>query len=317
VTPRHHAEARHRAYSLLARLFTKGLCAQTRAIVAALPELNDAVGSEDEEEWAAQHYAAVCHEVFPYESVFVGDGQLGGEVASAVRAVHERCGLNPTEEPDHIGAELALLAHLCAAERDAHADDAADEVARLQQLQRQFLSQHLLRWLPTLVVALVRSDDGLYAAAARLTAELVGDHASELGATVEAADAESGLAGVLDNPKTGIKRLCGVLLNPTATGLFWGQRMLGELAADAGVPEGFGTRKRKLESIVFAAVDHDRVVPLMERIVAEVGTWQAHYDELAVLGLPTQLWRGRLVQGRELVQGVLLAVDDVEVSSPQ
>jgi TorA maturation chaperone TorD len=69
-----------------------------------------------------------------------------------VREWYARFGLQMErlhQEPDdHIGLELSFIAHL--ASRAAQAIDEADEAAldSLLQAQRQFLSEHLLRWGP-------------------------------------------------------------------------------------------------------------------------------------------------------------------------
>ncbi len=304
MTPRHRAEARHRAYALIARLFTHGLDAQSRPLVAALPALEAAVDGDDPDRWAAQHHDALSRQVLPWQSVFVGDGQLGGEVSAAVLEHLQRAGVATDDVPDHIGTEAALLAHLSAAERDALVDGDAHALGHVRDLQRAFLSEHLLRWLPALVVALRRADTGLYAAVGELLADVVADHARELGAKVLPEPASEGFDTLLDEPRTRLKHVVRALLQTRRSGLFLSQRSMGRVAAQAGVPEGFGTREKKLEGIVFAAIDHERTVELLDAMLQEVATYRNELVELQARGLSVQGWIERLEASRAAVERI-------------
>jgi TorA maturation chaperone TorD/ferredoxin len=85
----------------------------------------------------------------PYESVY-REGRTMGETTLDVRRRLVEEGMVPNSQrlPDHVGIELAFMAHLAA--REALAWDAGeDDVAwRLLQQQETFLSEHLGAWLP-------------------------------------------------------------------------------------------------------------------------------------------------------------------------
>lgn len=295
------AEARHRTYSLVGRLVLDGLVPEVRAVVGALPELDGAVDGEDPEGWAVAHQRTWGFEVAPYESVFRSEeGLLGGAVGGRVAAAHERSGIRvgrSDTEPDHLGLELAHLAFLCAAERDALVDGLPDAADRLVALQRGFLEQHLLTWLPAVLGAVVASGGAFDRALSGLIAELVADHAVELGISGDSTGsgpAPTGLDAVLDDPKTGVKRLTELLVRPSVAGWWLSTGRIGALATEAGVPGGFGSRAKKLESVVFAAVDHGALPALVTALQGEVSRWQAHYDGVRELGLPVAAWTGRL-----------------------
>lgn len=104
--------------------------------------------------------------VAPWESVYFSDEQLlFQEQTLDVRAWYNRFGLkavNQYREPDdHIGLELSLIAHLAklALGEIERGDESRAE--QLLQAQRDFLSQHLIRWGPlwcSLVIKHARTD---------------------------------------------------------------------------------------------------------------------------------------------------------------
>lgn len=87
----------------------------------------------------------------PYESLYRGS-QLMGEVTAAVMARYADAGFGVIDEDlgpqDHIGAELKFMALLCHDENSAWERADHDAAARKRNLQRRFLAEHLLRWVP-------------------------------------------------------------------------------------------------------------------------------------------------------------------------
>lgn len=82
----------------------------------------------------------------PYESAYAPGGALeAGAVASEIAATYLAVGLAPRtgEEPDHLAVELEFLSFLCGEEAASAPDSDA-----WRRLQRTFLDEHLLRWLP-------------------------------------------------------------------------------------------------------------------------------------------------------------------------
>ncbi len=181
------ALGRSRAYWVFAALYRAGVTAELLPIVEAIPELAAQVARPfDAEEAAAAHQGLFGFQVFPYQSVFLGeDGLLGGTESERVRGAHRTAGYAPgaaADDPDHLAHELALLSFLCGAEADAHADGRAEKAAVARRQQAAFLRDHLLWWLPLFVPAVARQGDGVYAALAGLTWALVIDHWQDVGA---------------------------------------------------------------------------------------------------------------------------------------
>ncbi len=97
-----------------------------------------------------QHYSPPP----PYESVYREEGgRVFGELTVDVHQEYRRFGFDLTtglenEPPDHISFELEFMHLLCRQEAEAWERDDEDEALRLCHAERDFLTEHLLAWLP-------------------------------------------------------------------------------------------------------------------------------------------------------------------------
>ena len=235
-SPRLRAIARGRAYALLGDLFRHGprRLDHLRTVDALLPHLPPACDDES----LAAHFGIFGQEVPPYEGVFLHErALLGGPRTGAVRQAMADGGFTPDEsdaEPDHVGSELAFMAHLCGAEADALRDGLDTTVARLQSMQRAFLRLHLLRWLPALVVAIETVDAGLYAAAARLALDLGVDHLG--GPPLD--EPLASVPDILSREKTGMRQIGDFLTVPLNAGVMLTPTAIRDIGRQADVPAG-------------------------------------------------------------------------------
>lgn len=96
--------------------------------------------------------------------------------------------------PDYIGAELSFMAFLCDQEAEATARGDGAQVVELQALQRRFVDEHLISWVPALSEAIVAADPGGYhgAIATALNAHVRADHTWLLATVPPATDAVEG-----------------------------------------------------------------------------------------------------------------------------
>ena len=102
----------------------------------------------------------------PWESVYFSDGRLTfQEQTLQVRTWFRRFGLESAklknEPDDHIGLEMALLAHIAGLAIVALEQKAEDEFWKLLEVQQRFLTEHPLRWMSQwceLVLAHARTD---------------------------------------------------------------------------------------------------------------------------------------------------------------
>lgn len=113
--------------------------------------------------------------VVPHEAFYLDENKrLGGRVTAAVQQCYEVARAQTTEQclelPDHIGLELEFMAFLCDLEEQLWALGELAGVEKCRQLQRSFLSEHLLRWHRPLCEKVERDATlDLYRALARLT----------------------------------------------------------------------------------------------------------------------------------------------------
>ncbi|HGH6027015.1 TPA: molecular chaperone TorD [Vibrio mimicus] len=111
----------------------------------------------------------------PYASVYTDKGLLNGKPAQQMRellaAYEVKVDQNLNEPADHLAIQLDFLAHLVISTNQLEQNS---EVNAALQVQSDFISQHLLTWLPVFVERCTQFDTfGLYAAVARLALAFV------------------------------------------------------------------------------------------------------------------------------------------------
>jgi TorA maturation chaperone TorD len=89
----------------------------------------------------------------PYESVYKGEGLVMGHSSTEVAECYRQTGYSLPEgwrdPPDYIGAELDFMSYLCQKEAEAWTRGDERQARAWQQQQQDFLSQHLMLWVPT------------------------------------------------------------------------------------------------------------------------------------------------------------------------
>ncbi|PAS43543.1 molecular chaperone TorD [Vibrio cholerae] len=106
----------------------------------------------------------------PYASVYTDQGLLNGKPAQQMRELLRAHGVkveqNLNEPEDHLAIQLDFLAHLAIS---ANQIEHSAQLSLALQAQSDFISQHLLTWLPAFAERCTQFDAfGLYSAAARL-----------------------------------------------------------------------------------------------------------------------------------------------------
>ncbi|MGE3276840.1 MAG: molecular chaperone [Vicinamibacterales bacterium] len=132
----------------------------------------------------------------PYASWYL-DGALLGASSAWVADAYRAQGLDATgagEPPDYLSAELEFVYFLVRHELAARSTGDAEALADVLAVEREFIHDHMARWVPTFVTRLRRATPGpLYAAAADLLLALVADDDQRL--AVRCNPAASGLVG--------------------------------------------------------------------------------------------------------------------------
>jgi TorA maturation chaperone TorD len=175
-TKDHGAAARHRSdiYGLLATIYgqeiTSDLLEQIRApqFLGALSVLEvegiDGLMQKPEAELLEDLAVEYTHlflgpgkHISPHESVHHQreDGQWGmlwGASTVEVKKFIEATGLSYTDDykgmPDHISVEFEFMRQLILAEEQAWMDEDADKAASCRQVEKKFIEEHLIRWVP-------------------------------------------------------------------------------------------------------------------------------------------------------------------------
>lgn len=265
------ARARHRLYALLGELIGVGPVPDAVDIARqlSLPMPGDA------DTLAAGHQGAVVG-ALPWESAWCSpDAQLGGDPAEAVRAAYAEGGFRPAarHEPDHLGLELAYLAHLCAAEAEALADEVDPEP--ILTLQRSFVDRHVGRWLPAYLLAVQDQRDPAWTPIVELAAELVASQGEVSPWTLP-----GGLPDLSD-PKLGLAGVARALVTPARSGWMPGPGTFARLGEAAEVPSGFGDRVGRMLTLLRSAGTAGTLDRLGSAIDADLARWEAELDGTA------------------------------------
>jgi TorA maturation chaperone TorD len=287
VDKHQEALAHSRLYDLCRQLYLDGLTTKTLAIVQALPDLAEKLPSPvDADAVAAAYQELFAFNLFPFESIFLAqEGLLNSDHSAAVRAVYDAMGYQPAQRggaADHLGAELGLLAHLCAAEADAWADGQAAIARRMQHEQWQFLQGHLLRWLAPCAVAIGRHDNPFFAELATITVALVAEHEDAL-TTAWSAPLAWELPeppALLADPKSSLHDIATFLITPAYSGFFLSRYIINQLGRHQRLPRGFGSREQMVTNLLRTAAQYEALPALLATLRAELLRWQMDYQAL-------------------------------------
>ena len=115
--------------------------------------------------------------VTPYESVY-RHGCMSGKSGVDVKKIYTRLGFQIPNEyhelPDHIGTELAFMATLCKEEEKAYKENNPKLITSLQKMEKKFLKEHILCWLPDLCEKIFeKTKNNFYLAIAKITLDFV------------------------------------------------------------------------------------------------------------------------------------------------
>ncbi|MCD1207557.1 molecular chaperone TorD [Vibrio cholerae] len=167
-----------RYHSAEVRTFLSGL-ADEQSLSREVKHLVEALNRLQDRQDAQLELAADFCDLFlksdrdsalPYASVYADKGLLNGKPAQQMRELLGAHGVkveqNLNEPEDHLAIQLDFLAHLAIS---ANQIEHSAQLSLALQAQSDFISQHLLTWLPAFAERCTQFDAfGLYSAAARL-----------------------------------------------------------------------------------------------------------------------------------------------------
>lgn len=106
----------------------------------------------------------------PYESVYRSEHVMS-DPTSDVLTLYHKAGLEVRggEPPDHIGFELSFMAYLCKKEEEYRMAGDLMSATGFTSFQDDFLSDHILTWVPQFCTKILDYNSAFYAAVAELT----------------------------------------------------------------------------------------------------------------------------------------------------
>ncbi len=140
-------------------------------------------------EWLAVEYTRLFlgpgPHINPYESVQRGEGRYWGDTTVEALEFFRRCGFDLGGEftgmPDHLSVELEFMSRLSAQEADRWEKGDREGALRHLELQRAFLREHLLTWVPSFCQKVAeQAEEEFYRNFASLTREVLLSEAREL-----------------------------------------------------------------------------------------------------------------------------------------
>lgn len=303
--------ARAPAYDFLGRLFTEGLTPELRGTAEAVPDLAETLPAEPRpEREAAEHHRVLGLEVYPFASYFLDPrGRLSGPPAETARDRREAAGLpaapNGTE-PDHLGAELELLAALGGP--DEEGSGGAGRASRSAPCALTFLDEHFLVWAPPCLEAVRRVGGPFHRTVAELVLELVLDHREALApGSRPLPRPELPLASPPDAPPDP-GALAGWLTVPARSGLHLAPSEIRALGRGREVPRGFGSRRRTLTNLLRSASRLGALGGILDDLDDLCASWSAAHERLASAApwaAPVAgAWRDRVEGSRRLLRRV-------------
>ena len=328
-TQREQALAKSRLYHLLQQLYLDGVTSQSLPVVRALADLTvhlpstTAADTDNStalvDQMAATHQELFGFNLFPYESIFLEqEGLLGSALSEEVATAYRAVGYTPSPTagaPDHIGEEVGILAHLCAAEADAWEDGREEIAQHMMHEQLRFLETHLLRWLTPCMTAIQRHDDPFFAQLSQITTELVADHYAGLSTQVAIeqknsfATSDIPSSELLRDPQTSLKDIAHFLTTPINSGIFFSRYLVNRMGRNHRLPRGFGSREQMLTNLLRTAAQYDALPDLLTSMKLELQEWQQAY-QLVLDGHPAvadfvQQWIDRV----QMTQRLLVEID--------
>jgi TorA maturation chaperone TorD len=116
---------------------------------------------------------------YPYESIYTSDKKtLLGDTSVAIEMIYRQHGFQSTSErsngQDHIACELEFMQFICGLQLLDLEETGGQRLDELLLLQRSFLDEHLLRWVPAFAEAIEHfSETDFYPALGRLAEALI------------------------------------------------------------------------------------------------------------------------------------------------
>lgn len=263
------------------------------------------------DEWAADHFHLFGMNVYPNAAMYLDSGGvLGGSVNAAVLAAYDQIGFSSfpeAEGADHIGSELAFLAHILNLREKFRSGSASTD-----QVAAGLLGNHLLWWLPVFAHAVIRQGHPVYTDAVRLIQAKVFETANELSVSPGQPENVREPENLLADPETRLKDIARYLLTPVYSGMLLTRDRIAAAGRAFRLPRGFGDRLQIMHNLLRTAVDYELVPDLLGAFETETNAWQTHYESLSQtypdFSPVADFWLRRLASSRRLLQEIRVEI---------
>ncbi len=294
--------ARQRAYALLGGVIRHGVRERDLPAIGTVPTLAECLSvPADLTEIAAAHHGLFQLDVPPYESFFLQpDRLLGGTTTDSVSVAYRLGGFVPDTSDvaaDHLGVELTYLSWLGGARADAAEDGEASQDRRIEELERVFLDQHLLRWLPILEAA-IPDRGGLFGRVLELALTLAREHRASIAGSP--APWELPQAPDLDAPETRLRDIAEALCTPCHAGGLLTRTALAEIGRRDRLPQGFGDRTQTLANLFRSGARFG----VLDQVLSRIDERFQAFESTAARGAPGEPWEARARLTRDRLKGM-------------
>jgi putative dimethyl sulfoxide reductase chaperone len=207
---------------------------------------------------------------------------------------------------------LGFLSFVSAATAEAREARRLIRPVELEQLTAEFLDACVLSWLPCMVAAIDNSH-AFWPNVLRETLEFAAAHRMSLRERVPttcAPELPTDAHALLDDPRTGLRRIAEHLLTAADSGLFLTRADIAQLGRERALPRGFGSRLLMLDNLLHSAVDYEQIGVLLADLDALLVARERALTELAAkleLDASVSPWREAITRTRTLVSTLATA----------
>ncbi len=280
------AQERYELYMLLGKVFQEGLTAETLAGLQKLPQLTDDLPAVSTQEAQAAHQALFEEQVAPTVSAFLHTHDHDtAAIKEQMAVIMDNYPLDvAADSPDHIEAQLQLLAYLTMLEAQAWNDDLLAMAVKARGIQRAFLQNHLLRWLPPFTIAVYRHGSTAYRGTVALLWHTVHSHFADVVNYYDLMPYFEIDFELPDTPESddSLAQSLERLLSPSECGVWMAQHDVAALEETAAQPTKLSSdlRKAQLEAAVVSAEEAKDTAVLLEKVQVLLDDWVTQYEVL-------------------------------------
>ncbi len=292
---------------MLAQIVASGFDEALLPILRFSPRYGPVLQGLSVSDLAQRHQRIFGFDISPVAGAFLDPkGRVGGPLSDQLTENLIAIGAKPDAgdfEPEALAEQLALLSRLVGGEVEGWENERPEEWQGFQLAQGLVLHQHLMPWLPPLVVALSMQSERAYQVLGEEIWSCSHGHLADLDPrcdgyqTSQPAGRDGG--GLLSAPETGLAQIAAFLVRPLDSGWYLSRSDLAAVAAEAGASLAPGSRQQMMEDLLYAV----ELESLVQTLAGKVDAWSAAYAALAAPNL-IRPWGQRLHETRQMIAGL-------------